>query len=112
MGTDSEGGKSENVFSVLLVFARIPGQTPLWADGPYHWPPTPSACSKTAGSRPSSLSDWAATRPLGPAPTTATPRPLWLGGGLDPPFPRKGSRGTGHPPKAPGARARNRRLGR
>ena len=87
MGSDSAGGKSENASSVLLVLARIPGQTPLWADGPYHWPPTPSACSKTTGSSPSSWSDFAATRPLGPAPITATRRLVWLVSGMDPPFP-------------------------
>ena len=53
-----------------------PGQTPLWANGACHWPPAPSACSKTTGSRPSSWSDLAAARPLGPAPTTATRRLL------------------------------------
>jgi hypothetical protein len=72
MGSDAAGGRSENVSSVLLVFARIPGQTPLWGDGACHWPPTPSARSKTTGSSPSSRSDLAATRPLGPAPITAT----------------------------------------
>src|SRR4029079_3462446 len=50
----------------------MPGRMALCGAAEYHWPPRSSLASKTVVSNPASSACFAATSPLGPAPTTAT----------------------------------------
>ena len=68
-------GKSENAVIARLVLVRMPGHTPLCGAVACHWPPRASLASKTVTSKPASSACFAATRPAGPAPMTATRAP-------------------------------------